>query len=78
MAKTRKELDAMLALLEDNLPTLLKESEESDFMEAFAGQAEVIEDAAGPDDIERVRVRINCMLGSRGLIPSDNEGEPCD
>jgi hypothetical protein len=52
--------------------------DESDFMEAFAGQAEVIEDAASPDDIEHVRGRINCMLGSRGLIPSDNEGEPCD
>jgi hypothetical protein len=78
MAKTRKELDEILAQLEYTLPTLLKESEESDFMEAFAGEAEVIEDAAGPDDIDHVRGRINCMLRSRGLIPSDNDGEPCD
>jgi hypothetical protein len=78
MAKNRKELDAMLAQLEDNLPNLLKESEESDFIGAFAGEAEVIEDAAGPDDIEHVRGRINGMLGSRGLISSDNEDEPCD
>ena len=46
MTKTRKELDAMLIQLEDKLPTLLMESEESDFMEALAGETEVIEDAA--------------------------------
>ena len=44
-------------------------------MEVFAGETEVIEDAAGADDIDHVRSRINCMAGSRGLIPSDNEGE---
>lgn len=78
MAKTREELDAMLTQLEDDLPTLIQETEESDFMEAFAGQAEGIEDAAGPGAIGHVHSRINCMLDLRGLIPSDNEGEPCD
>ena len=77
MAKTRKELDAMLQELEDNLPKLLLETDEDDFMAAFAGQADIIEDSAGLTDIERVRGRINCMLSSRGLIPGDNEGEQC-
>ena len=32
---------------------------------------------ASPEDREFVRERINCMLGSAGAIPSNNEGEPC-
>ena len=77
MAKTRKELDALLAALEASLPKLIQDAREEDFMEAFAGLADVIEESAGTADIEHVRGRINCMLSSRGLIPGDNEGEPC-
>jgi len=78
MAKTRNQLDAMLLHLEGQIPRMLKETDEDTFMETFDGEADVIEDAAGPRDINHVRGRINCMLSSRGLIPGDNEGEPCD
>lgn len=78
MKKPREELDAMLAQLEAALPKMIQSYPDGDIMEAFAGEAEVIEDSAGSEDIDHVRGRINCMLGSSGLIPSDNEGEPCD
>lgn len=37
---------------------------------------EEIESGSGPY-LFHVRERFNCILGSLGLIPSDNEGEPC-
>jgi hypothetical protein len=77
MSKTLTELDAMLDTLEQHLPTIIKEHpDDADFWPAFAGEADVIEDSAGAH-AAHVRSRISCMLGSAGLIPSDNEGEPC-
>jgi hypothetical protein len=75
--KTRAELDAELEALEVRLGTLVAELDESDVFDAFAGEAEAIEEAAGPEDAEHVRARLDCMLASQGLIPGDNEGEPC-
>lgn len=77
--KSREELDAMLAALEAEMPALIaKHAEEGDFdFCEFAGHADHIEDSAGPDDREYVHGKIQCLLGSAGLIPSDNEGEPC-
>jgi hypothetical protein len=78
MAATRADLDKLLDVLEAMLPDLMKDNpDDGDFWAAFAGQADVIEDSASADDAAHVRGRINCMLGSKGLIPSDNEGEPC-
>ncbi|HEY2396804.1 MAG TPA: hypothetical protein VGH81_12640 [Rudaea sp.] len=78
MSKTLTELDAMLDTLEKELPEMIKEHpDDADFWPAFAGAADVIEDNAG-DHAAHVRGRINCMLGSAGLIPSENEGQPCD
>lgn len=37
---------------------------------------EGIERDAGPY-VPHVRERFTCILGSLGLIPADNEGEPC-
>jgi hypothetical protein len=51
--------------------------EESGVFAAFSGEAEAIEEVAGPEDAEHVRARLDCMLASKWLIPSDNEGEPC-
>lgn len=75
--KSRSALDADLAALEARLATFIAELDESDVFDAFAGEAEMIEDAAGPEDAEHVRARLDCMLASQGLIPGDNEGEPC-
>jgi len=75
MAKTRADLDGMLSELEIGLPRLLQETDEDSFMEAFAGEADAIEDLASPGDIAHVRGRINRMLSSRGLIPGDDDDE---
>lgn len=77
--KTRAELDVMLAVLEAEMPALVaSHADEGDFdFCEFAGHADHIEDSAGPEDREYVHGKIQCLLGSAGLIPSDNEGEPC-
>jgi hypothetical protein len=75
--KTRAELDAELEALEARLATFIAVLDESEVSEAFAGEAEAIEEAAGPEDAEHVRARLDCMLASQGLIPGDNEGESC-
>ena len=75
--KTRAELDTELDTLEVRLATFINELDESEIFDAFAGEAEVIEEAAAVGDAEHVRARLDCMLASQGLIPGDNEGEPC-
>ena len=74
--KTRAELDAALADLESKLEAMIRDYPDSDLMDAFAGEAEAIEEATGPDDREHVNNRIQCMLRDAGLIPGDDE--PCD
>lgn len=34
-------------------------------------------EARAPEHVGMIRDRIQCLLGSLGLIPSDNEGDPC-
>ena len=77
MTKSRAELDKLLADLEAELPAIEAETDADGFMETFAREAEIIERAAGPADVEHVRSRVSCMLASRGLIPGDSEGERC-
>jgi len=68
MACMRNELDAMLQELECNLPKVMQEIDVDRFMETFVDQASVVEESAGPVDIEHVRDRINVMLRSRDVI----------
>jgi hypothetical protein len=75
MAKTRQELDSAIDALERRLPAMLEETRPEDWMEAFAGEAEPIRDAAGPEDLAHVDSRIQCLLRDAGLIPGDDE--PC-
>lgn len=35
-------------------------------------------EAKAPEHVGMIRDRIQCLLGSLGLVPSDNEGEACD
>ena len=47
-------------------------------MEAVAAEIRALPPGgAAPEDYEFVRSRLDCILGSHGLIPSDNEGEDC-
>ena len=78
------ELAAQLDALEAALPQLMKKHpEEGDFWSAFAGQADVIEDAAGGYS-EMVDARIDTMLAQSqddlGLAvirgPQVSQGDP--
>lgn len=64
--------------LERKLPTLLQDyPDEGDFWAAWAGEADAITEGL-PDAKEAyARGRIDCMLKNLGLIPGENEGEPC-
>lgn len=67
--KTRAELAHLLDALEQALPALVSDHPDpADFWPAFAGQADVIEDAAGSgDDAYYVQDRIGAMLAKFGF-----------
>jgi hypothetical protein len=76
MSKSKAELIVALDELESRLPVLIAESEPSNLMDAFAGEAEVIDDAVADEDRAYFNNRVQCMLRDAGLIPGDDE--PCD
>lgn len=71
-------LVAALDALERKLPSLMREyPDEGDFWSAWAGEADAITEGL-PDSKEAyARGRIDCMLRNAGLIPGEDEGEPC-
>lgn len=70
------ELASALDILEVALPEMIKQYDESDVMDAFAGEAEVIEGKVREEDRHYFNNRVQCMLRDAGLIPGDDE--PCD
>lgn len=72
----RQELDALLDELEERLPTFVAIEGGFDFR-TFSTIADGIIASAPSEESEHVRGRIDCMLGSMGFIPSDNEGKGC-
>lgn len=63
MSLPRPTLRQHLNELEARLPALMRDhSDEADFWPAFAGQADVIADAAGHDDVDWVQERLDDML----------------
>lgn len=75
MAKTRAELDADLDALAAWVPTMLAETDEASQMDAFAGRADLIGDAAAPRDQTYVWSRVQQILRDNCMLPAD-EG-PC-
>lgn len=75
--KNRADIDAELTRLERVLPKLIDECEPDEVLEALAAEAETLTEHAGAEDAAHIHGRIDCMLASAGLIPGDNEGEPC-
>lgn len=73
--KSRVELDQDLDELAAWVPAMLTETDEGSQMDAFAGRADVITDAAGPDDTAYVHDRLQRILSDNCMVPSD-EG-PC-
>ena len=69
---------AALDKLEADLPKMMKDHEdEGDFWSAFAAEADLITDNVSADDSAYAHGRIDCMLKNSGLIPGEDEGEPC-
>lgn len=73
----RESLDATLDQLAGELPRAGTPQDASFDYDAFQQKLEEIVQMAAPQDQAHVRERVECLLGSAGLIPSDNEGEPC-
>ncbi|MBS0462270.1 MAG: hypothetical protein JSS41_07330 [Proteobacteria bacterium] len=70
MSKSRSELDSILDELEQELPTLLKDTEDQeDFLMAFTALSDAIEDSVDPEDLPYVRQRIDAMLAKHGVRP---------
>ncbi|MBS0192873.1 MAG: hypothetical protein JSR34_01330 [Proteobacteria bacterium] len=68
MSRTRSELDSILDELEQELPTLLKDTEDQeDFLMAFTALSDAIEDSVEADDLPYVRQRIDEMLVRHGV-----------
>ena len=76
MPRSRAELEEALQLLESNLVAMADITDPAAHASIERQSTELLQ-SAGPEDAEFVRERLNCMFGSAGLIPSDNEGEPC-
>ncbi|MBS0457264.1 MAG: hypothetical protein JSS44_08055 [Proteobacteria bacterium] len=70
MSKSRSELDSILDELEQELPALLKDTEDQeDFLMAFTALSDAIEDSVDPEDLPYVRQRIDAMLAKHGVRP---------
>jgi len=68
VGKNRSELDSILDELEQELPVLLKDTEDQeDFLMAFTALSDAIEDSVDPEDLPYVRKRIDEMLARHGV-----------
>lgn len=65
---SRAELDAALKALAGRIPQLIAENRDGDVLEAFAGEAEAIEERTDDTDMQYTNGQIDCMLASAGLI----------
>ena len=75
--KSRADIDAELARLEQRLPELVARHEPRDVLQAFATEAEPLTRALPAEHEAYANSRLNCMLAAAGLIPGETEGEPC-
>jgi hypothetical protein len=75
MHKTRKQLDEAIDELADWMPTMLAETDPASQMDAFAGRADLITEAAAPEDQHHVWSRLQHILVEHCLVPAE-EG-PC-
>ena len=73
--KSRANLDIELEKFAAWVPTMLATTAETDQIDAFAGQAEMIEAAASPADLPHVHDALQRILSDNCMVPTD-EG-PC-
>ncbi|MET3654106.1 hypothetical protein [Dyella japonica] len=77
MAKTREQLQQLLAALDRAIPDLVKDTREDepdpsgevsgDFWAAFAGESDVILDDASAEDYEWVNQQIDALLAKHNI-----------
>jgi hypothetical protein len=77
MAKTREQLQQLLAALDRAIPDLVKDTQEDepdpsgdvsgDFWAAFAGESDVILDDASAEDYEWVNQQIDALLAKHNI-----------
>lgn len=73
------QLVAALETLETRLRKMLDgDLVEADFWPSFNADADAIRTKHSGDDLDYARGRIDCMLKNAGLIPGEDEGEPCE
>ena len=65
--KTRAQLDAMLDLVEKQLPELLQHRHDDKLQSALADTRALLETSASAENLGYVRGRIDWMLASAGL-----------
>ncbi len=71
MSRNRSELDTILDELEQELPVLMKDTEDQEeFLMAFSALSDAIEDSVDAEDLPYVRQRIDEMLARHGVHPS--------
>lgn len=75
MKLTREALDQKLDALAAAMPQIMADTSEESQIDAFAGIADEIREAAGPEDADHVWSRLQCIQREGGLIPGDEE--PC-
>lgn len=68
---------AQLDVLEGKLAGLIAQYPDAGFWNAFASETESIIDHADAHDAAYAQGRIDCMLKNAGMIPGEDEGEPC-
>ena len=70
-------LEAMLDRAEEQIARMAEaHPDDPELLAKVDRLRESLEAEAGPY-VMHVRERFTCVLGSLGLIPADNEGEPC-
>jgi hypothetical protein len=74
MKLTREELDARLDTLTANVAQMIGGSTEP-LRDALDSAAAELSSGAGPDDVDHVWSRLQCIQRAAGLIPGDEE--PC-
>lgn len=73
-ARTKAALDE----LETKLQGMVEENLENvEFWAAFTRKADKVVRSASPNDREYAQGRVDCMLKNAGMIPGEDEGEPC-
>lgn len=78
MSEHDPQLLAKLDALEAELPKRLEQSpDEADFWPWFTLVADDIVRSVEGDEAHYAQGRVDCMLKNAGLIPGEDEGEPC-